>query len=157
MSEHKLKDTWNFWFHDPLDNNWKLDSYKKIHKIDSIESYWKLYNFISNKIIENSMLFVMRDKVDPLWEHEENIKGGCWSLKIPKGNILEIWKKITIHLLNDNILNVDDIVVNGISISPKKNFCIIKIWLNKNDNDIKKLNELENISYNGIIFKPHSV
>ena len=103
------------------------------------------------------MLFVMRDNVDPLWEHEDNIKGGCWSLKIPKGNILEIWKKITIHLLNDNILNVDDIVVNGISISPKKNFCIIKIWLNKNDNDIKKLNELENISYNGIIFKPHSV
>ena len=33
------------------------------------------------------MLFVMRDNVDPLWEHEENIKGGCWSLKIPKGNI----------------------------------------------------------------------
>ena len=28
----------------------------------------------------------------------------------------------------------------------KKNFCIIKIWLNKNDNDIKKLNVLENIS-----------
>ena len=97
MSEHKLKDTWNFWFRDPLDNNWKLDSYKKIHKIDSIESFWKLYNFISNKIIENSMLFVMRENVDPLWEHEENIKGGCWSLKIPKGNILDIWKKITIH------------------------------------------------------------
>ena len=56
-TEHKLNNNWKLWFHDPLDNNWKLDSYKDIYTIESIESYWKLYSFLNNKIIENSMLF----------------------------------------------------------------------------------------------------
>jgi len=154
---HKLNCKWKFWFHDPLDNNWKLDSYKDIYTIDSIESYYKLYSFLNNKIIENSMLFLMRDTIDPLWEDKENINGGCWSLKIPKGNIVDIWNNISIALLSESISNKDTININGISISPKKNFCIIKIWTNKNINNIKNLNTIKNLSYDGIIFKPHSI
>ena len=75
-TDHKLNSKWKLWFHDPLDNNWKLESYKDIYTIESIESYCKLYSFLNNKIIENSMLFLMRDTIDPLWEHKENINGG---------------------------------------------------------------------------------
>ena len=157
MSNHTLNDSWVFWFHDPLDNNWKLDSYKKICTIKSIEDFWSLYSFLNNKIIENSMLFLMRENIEPLWEHKDNIKGGCWSLKIPKGNINELWNNISISLLNESILNINDINVNGISISPKKNFCIIKIWTNINNKNKKILNPIKNLSYDGIIFKPHSV
>ena len=154
---HKLNNKWCLWFHDPLDNNWKIESYKGIHTIDTIESYWNLYSFLNNKIIENSMLFLMRENIDPLWEHKENINGGCWSLKIPKGNMFDIWNNISIALLCESISNEDTININGISISPKKNFCIIKIWTNKNINNIKNLNVINNLSYNGIIFKPHSI
>ena len=154
---HKLNNKWCLWFHDPLDNNWKIESYKGIHTIDTIESYWNLYSFLNNKIIENSMLFLMRENIDPLWEHKENINGGCWSLKIPKGNMFDIWNNISIALLCESISNEDTININGISISPKKNFCIIKIWTNKNINNIKNLNTIKNLSYNGIIFKPHSI
>ena len=156
-TDHKLNSKWKLWFHDPLDNNWKLESYKDIYTIDSIESYCKLYSFLNNKIIENSMLFLMRDTIDPLWEHKENISGGCWSLKIPKGKIFEIWSNISIALICESISNEDSININGISISPKKNFCIIKIWTNKNINNIKNLNTIKNLSYDGIIFKPHSI
>ena len=156
-SVHTLNEKWNVWFHDPLDNNWKLEIYKKIYSIDTIEKFWGLYSFLDNKIVENSMLFVMRENIDPLWEHSENIKGGCWSLKIPKGNIKELKKKVSIALLGENISNNDDININGISISPKKNFCIIKLWTNKNVNDIKTLKPIKDISYNGIIFKPHHI
>ena len=157
MDEHQLHDTWKFWFHDPLDNNWKLDSYKHIHSINSIENYWKLYAFLNNKIVENSMLFLMRENIEPLWEHKENINGGCWSLKIPKGNITDLWNNISIALLNEDISNDPNININGISISPKKNFCIIKIWTNKNINNLKNLKPIKNLSYDGIIFKPHSI
>lgn len=154
---HKLNNKWCLWFHDPLDNNWKIESYKGIHTIDTIESYWNLYSFLNNKIIENSMLFLMRENIDPLWEHKENINGGCWSLKIPKGNMFDIWNNISIALLCESISNEDTININGISISPKKNFCIIKFWTNKNINNIKNLNAIKNLSYDGIIFKPHSI
>ena len=154
---HKLNNKWTFWFHDPLDNNWKINSYKKIYTIDSIESYLKLYSFLNTKLIENSMLFLMKENIEPLWEHQENIKGGCWSLKIPKGNMYDLWNNISISLVNESITSSEEININGISISPKKNFCIIKIWTNKNINNIKLLNPIKDFSYDGIIFKPHSI
>lgn len=154
---NKLFDSWVFWFHDPLDNNWKLDSYKQINKLETIKDFWELYSNLTNKIVENSMLFLMRNNIDPLWEHKENVNGGCWSLKIPKGNISEIWTKISVALCSESIINNDDLNINGISISPKKNFCIIKFWINKNDNDINKLNKIDNLNYNGIIFKAHNI
>ena len=48
--------------------------------------------------------------------------------------------------------------INGITVSPKKNFCIIKLWFNSDVNDKsiiklnKAVNELEN--FDGI-FKRH--
>ena len=154
---HKLNNKWKLWFHDPLDNNWKLDSYKGVYTIDSIESYWKLYSFLNNKIVENSMFFLMRQNIEPLWEHTENINGGSWSLKMQKGDLYKTWSNISISLLNESISKEASININGISISPKKNFCIIKIWTNKNINNIKNLNAIKNLSYDGIIFKPHSI
>ena len=71
-----------------------------------------------------------------------------------KGDLYDIWTTISIYLINENI---SDENINGISISPKKNFCIIKIWTKNNNTDITKINKIENISYDGIIFKAHSV
>ena len=55
--------------------------------------------------------------------------------------------------------NVDDsMLINGISISPKKNFCVIKIWnkLNKyNDISILKHN-ICNLKFEEVIYKKHS-
>ena len=149
-----LNDTWILWFHDPLDNNWKLNSYKKISSINTINDFWASYSFLNNKIVENSMLFLMRNNIDPLWEHKDNIKGGSWSIKLQKGDLYDIWTTISIYLINENI---SDENINGISISPKKNFCIIKIWTKNNNTDITKINKIETISYDGIIFKAHSV
>jgi hypothetical protein len=149
-----LTNTWILWFHDPLDNNWKLNSYKKVSSINTINDFWKSYNFLNNKIVENSMLFLMKNNIDPLWEHKDNIKGGSWSIKLQKGNLYDIWTTISIYLINEQISDED---INGISISPKKNFCIIKIWTKQNNNDIKKLKKMKNIPYEGIIFKAHSL
>lgn len=132
MASMELHNKWIVWFHDPSDNNWDLTSYKKIYEISTIKEFWNLYNKLDNKIIENSMFFVMRENIDPIWEHKDNINGGSWSFKIPKGNILETWMNISMALFGETINKTTKNIINGISISPKKNFCIIKIW-NKNN------------------------
>jgi hypothetical protein len=46
--------------------------------------------------------------------------------------------------------------VNGITISPKKNFCIVKIWLeNCIMQDPESLIEVPNLSIQGCLFKKH--
>lgn len=153
---HLLNTKWILWFHNPLDNNWNIDSYINIATITSIEDFWSIYNNIDSKIIENGMLFLMRDKIEPLWEHTENINGGSWSFKITKENIKNIWDEISINLCIENVSNNDKNIINGISISPKKKFSILKIWnKNKNIDSIENLTKLDILSYEESLYKPH--
>ena len=54
---------------------------------------------VDMNIVENSMLFLMKDNVEPLWEHENNINGGCWSFKISKGNLKNSWEELSVKLI----------------------------------------------------------
>jgi len=154
-SVKRLNDKWILWYHDPNDTKWDINSYKKISSLESINDFWNTYEFLNNKIIENSMLFLMRGGIQPMWEDKKNINGGCWSFKITKGNIKKYWTELSIFLLSENIIN-DYTCVNGISISPKKSFCIIKIWNNdKNINDKSMINKEMEIPFDSCIYKQH--
>jgi len=46
--------------------------------------------------------------------------------------------------------------INGITISPKKNFCIVKVWMNCcTIQDPNFIIDIPNLSKNGCIFKRH--
>ena len=57
-------------------------------------------------------------------------------LRISKKETSEIWKKIIYYLVIEGILENknDESLINGISIGPKINNCIFKIW----NGDFKK-------------------
>ena len=64
------------------------------------------------------MLFLMKDNVEPLWEHKNNITGGCWSFKISKGNLKNSWEELSVKLTSETLCKNPELI-NGISISPK--------------------------------------
>jgi len=46
--------------------------------------------------------------------------------------------------------------VNGITVSPKKNFCIIKIWISVTDyQDPDMIVNIPNLTKHGCLFKAH--
>ena len=143
MSKHKTQNSWIVWYHNPSDTDWSKNSYKDIIEITSLEDYCVLknsWNLCLPKVSEG-MFFVMR-KLDnnvciyPQWEDEHNIEGGYWSFKIPKDKCEDIWFRLMKHVLGECLLSQSQeySLINGISISPKKNFSIVKIWLKKNIN-----------------------
>ncbi len=69
----------------------------------------------------------MRDEIRPIWEDNNNINGGCWSFKVVKKDIYQSWIDLSISLIGETLSSLP-LLINGISISPKKGFCIIKIW-----------------------------
>ena len=153
--ELKLNDTWILWYHDPNDVNWEIKSYKQVATITSIKDFWNTYEFLENSIIENSMFFIMRNGINPLWEDPQNVDGGCWSFKIQKGNIKKYWSELSIYLLGESITKKEKLI-NGLSISPKKTFCIIKIWnRDKNNSNKDQLNKKMDIPFDTCIFKQH--
>lgn len=128
-----LNDIWSFYFHDPNDNNWNYESYVKICDISTVEEFVKLNHLVKDKI-HGGMFFLMREYVFPCWDDENNIKGGCISLKIANTDVASIWTTLAYRLLGETLLKDPMHVefwnhVNGISISTKKYYCILKVWM----------------------------
>ncbi len=162
LKNNNLNDKFKLYFHDPNSYNWEVDSYINLYEIKTIENFWIIDSLITDKI-HLGMFFIMRNNIFPLWDNEDNINGCSFSLKILKTEAKIYWSKICILLLSNNIIKEQHISlsnnINGISISPKKNFCIIKIWLKDKDTyNNENIHEYFNIpeNYNGeIVFKNH--
>ena len=133
---HKLNNTWTMWIHYPYDNNWGINSYKKITNFSTLEDSIMLIENINKELIEKSMMFFMKENIKPLWEDSNNINGGFISYKLNIDNVYIYFKKLLYNIICNNIIDNEEICenINGISISPKKHFCIIKIWLRDFDN-----------------------
>ena len=82
----------------------------------------------------------MREDVFPTWEDPDNRDGCCASFKIPLKDINDIWSKLIENIMCENIhTEIDNYLnINGISIAPKKEFNIIKIWFRNNITHISK-------------------
>ncbi len=154
---HSLLDNWTLWAHLPHDINWDLNSYIQICDIETVEDATKLIENLPEVIIKNCMLFLMRKGIHPTWEDPKNISGGCFSFKINNKFVYNCWKNLSYVLLGETLVDTEiSNSINGITISPKKNFCIIKIWLaNCENNNPNIICDIENLPKMGCLFKKH--
>ena len=142
-----LDDTWSLYFHDPQDSDWRLSSYVKITDVSSANEFWGVANTVGNRI-GNGMFFLMREHVFPCWDDKYNIQGGCLSIKVANDAVARTWNELCTEILGEGMeaecaaLAAEHgatgatgatggaaVEINGISVSPKYNFAIIKLWL----------------------------
>ena len=55
-----LNDIWVLWYHLSSDNNWNIDSYKKITEISSVDETCHLTKNLNDTYICNCMFFLMK-------------------------------------------------------------------------------------------------
>ena len=141
MNQYKINSKWSMWYHSINDDKWTKDSYKKIINISNLFDYYFLKQNFEKQHLQNGMFFIMRDDIFPTWEDPDNRLGGCISFKVFANDILDSWNKLFLNLICENILlNENDFdEINGISIAPKKEFNIIKIWLRNDNSDYKNI------------------
>jgi len=157
---HKLANKWTMWAHLPHDTDWSIGSYKKIYTMGTVEEAIALTETLPDVLVKNCMLFLMKDGVKPIWEDPKNRAGGCFSYKIPNKCVYEVWKDLSYVLVGESISSQLSFVTNvtGITISPKKNFCIIKIWMSNcaNQNPSIVTGDVKGMTSNGCLFKKHT-
>jgi translation initiation factor 4E len=132
-----LDRSYSFWYHNPEQVDWSPESYTEILTFNTLQEFWYLDKFIKKDMIENGMFFIMIDGVMPIWEDKNNINGGCISWKVDRKYCYKYWIDCVGHFIMKNLSNFTHLV-NGVSISPKKNSSIIKLWF-KEDIDMTKL------------------
>jgi hypothetical protein len=121
-------------------------------------------NQLDETVLQNAMLFWMRNDIPPLYENHNNIRGGCYSLRVNRSKSSNYFLLYTIACMLGQAVSDKDNSIQGISISPKRVieksqvFNVIKIW-NKDCTkykDISQLIKLDNIQVTSeIIYTPH--
>jgi translation initiation factor 4E len=125
----KLHSSWTLYYHSPASTDWTMDSYTKVHTVHSVQSFCELFFWMDQQIhhLHTGMFFLMRDDIMPTWEDPHNRKGGCWSFKVPMHDVGPLWNQLSVRLVGER-LSTTPLLLNGISLSPKRGFCIIKVW-----------------------------
>ena len=160
--QHTLNDKWDLYYHLPNDRKWNLESYTIISKNVAIaEDLIAINNALTENIVKKSMLFLMRKKITPLWEDPRNRNGGCFSFIVSNKIVKNIWTTMSYLLCGETLTILPEHAqhINGITISPKTTFCVIKIWLDTVDIEYQNVNiirDIVNLSKDGCIFKKHS-
>jgi hypothetical protein len=133
--------TYVLWCHDVHNKDWSLQSYKKLCNISTVAEFWRLFNNFHKLGYRNNNFFLMKEGTDPIWEHPNNRYGGLCSFRTDIDSSLKMYEDLCIRMMcgmltsNDN--ESEDI--NGVSICPKNNWCIIKIWNKDKNNDLSKI------------------
>tara|TARA_B100001094_G_scaffold277267_1_gene286005 strand:- start:558 stop:1055 length:498 start_codon:yes stop_codon:yes gene_type:complete len=150
-SKYELNTKWILWCHSLTNNNWDLESYNKIYELENIYDFKSINELINLNDYYNSMFFLMREGILPIWEDENNIDGCSLTIKIPNNKVKKEWDKLILNSITENLrLDKEDYgEITGLSISPKKEFNIIKIWLRS------KLNNLDNIENKFKLYGPY--
>jgi len=158
-SLNSLLHRWDVYYHLPHDKTWSLQSYKVLMKqLDHVDALLALCFAVPDNVVQNTMLFVMREGITPMWEDTKNRNGGSFSYKVPNDVVAQVWRRLFLALCGETLFS--DVRqmrhANGITISPKKRFCIIKIWMDDCSNqDARTVTAIPHLSPEGCLFKQH--
>ena len=158
VEQHPLYDKWVLWAHLPHDTDWSVTSYTKIMEVATLEDVISLLNSVPALMVKNCMLFFMRKGINPTWEDPKNQNGGCFSFKVLNKNVPAVWKDLSYVLTGETISNDSKFQehVTGITISPKKSFCILKIWMSSlTFQNPRVIAQIEGLDARGCLFKKH--
>ena len=156
--EHLLYDKWVLWAHLPHDTDWSLRSYNKIIELNSVEKVISCINSVPPAMVKNCMLFLMRSGINPTWEDPKNINGGCFSFKVSNLDVPRTWQELSYLLTGETLTNNYKLQqkITGITISPKKSFCIVKVWTETLEHqNPQELQLPHGMTAKGCIFKKH--
>lgn len=156
MTDRFLGDCWSLHFHDPDDNDWTDKSYKLLGTVSTVQD-WQMAETAFHDMWQKGMFFLMREHIKPLWEDEHNKQGGCFSFKVNKPDAGVFWYRLCALSLGETLFKDQTDRLCGVSISPKRNYCILRIWVSCQflTSDFGKIFNLTVPEYTQVIFKSH--
>jgi hypothetical protein len=119
--------SWTLYFHSPDENKWTLNTFISLGAMKTWRDFWTIIDGLGADYLSNGMFFMMRDPSPPLWESHHHIRGGCYSFRCQKADAPDIYINHMIAAMTNQLSDPSN-QINGLSISPKRGFNIVKAW-----------------------------
>lgn len=140
----KLNNIYTLWYHNASETKFDKSSFNKVTEIRTIKDLMELNDSLlaNDNILLNDLFYLMIDDIMPIWFNDEHINGGCISWKISKMSAIRSWENLLFLFMANEFKELDNKYgITGISINPKKNCNILKIWFKKEipHNELNKI------------------
>ena len=115
-----------------------LNQVKKIADFETIEDFWAIFQHLRKPDSCRSGIefLLFKENIKPIWEDENNKKGGKVSIILNQGYTTIIWEEMIFALIGGVLPDK----INGIVVSCKNGFNKLQIWFNvweeKSNSDI---------------------
>ena len=129
---------WTLWYHDPECHDYALSSYVQVGEVGTPAEFWSMTDSIPKESWENGMFFFMKKGVLPIWDSPENERGGAWSKTVDASDTHTVFVDLMAHCVTNQLLVANKDTLQGITLSPKGAFHIVKIWNSNSSQHDKK-------------------
>lgn len=117
--KHPLQNKWTLWFDNPSNSQGRVDQkswadqLKKVVTFDTVEDFWRIFNYIrpASKLQIGANYHLFKNDIEPKWEHPENYKGGKWNVGL-KGNLEtldKMWLWAVLACIGENFEDENEI------------------------------------------------
>jgi translation initiation factor 4E len=129
-----LKYTWVIWYRPPTPKNSDYEkSTKPMCRMSTAQDFWKVFSHLNrpSALPAVSDYHFFKEGIRPVWEDEENKRGGKWIMRLKKGVADRYWEELLMALIGDQFVEAADEVC-GFVLSVRSGEDVFSIWT-KND------------------------
>ena len=97
--------------------------------MSTAQDFWNIYVHLRHPsaLPTVSDYHFFRDGIRPVWEDDENKRGGKWTLKLKKGVSDRLWEDLLLAMIGDQFAEAGDEVCGAVlSVRPGED--ILSVW-----------------------------
>jgi translation initiation factor 4E len=133
-----------FWFRPPISKaNGYIDYEKTLYPMatcDTVEDFFEIYRHLNRPstlpLVSDYHLF--KKGVRPIWEDDENKKGGKWIVRLKKGVADRYWEDLLLAMIGDQFFEASDEVCGAV-LSVRNGEDILSIWTRTDGGRVLKI------------------
>ena len=129
-SEHQLRSSWIVWYRPPTS---KYQDYEKstipLAHFSTVEAFWVIYSHLKrpSTLPSVSDYHIFKKGIRPVWEDEENRKGGKWIIRLKKGVSDRYWEDLLLAMVGDQFAEAGEEVCGAV-LSVRSGEDVLSIW-----------------------------
>jgi len=120
--------SWTLYWHSSEGRDWSIGTFTSFGTMKTWRDFFTILETLKLDALSDGMFFLMKDPIPPLWENCNNIYGGAYSFRVPKHAAGAAFEHYAIAAMLGQSMGNATNTINGLSISPKKTYNIIKLW-----------------------------
>ncbi|KAF2140197.1 uncharacterized protein K452DRAFT_252881 [Aplosporella prunicola CBS 121167] len=129
-----LKYTWVIWYRPPTSKNSDYEkSTVKMLRMSTAQDFVRVYRHLKrpSMLPTVSDYHFFKEGIRPVWEDEENKKGGKWIMRLKKGVADRYWENLLLALIGNEFMEAGEEVCGAV-VSVRSGEDVFSVWT-KND------------------------